>query len=269
MSTVKAHTAAPGSQPRVQRLISQVYPLLVILAIWELVARMQWVDPLFLPPFSASLRTMVTGLIGSRILLLDAAYSLWRAFAGLAIGGGIGVLTGMLMARYPRIDQFVDPIVAALFPTPKLALFPLLMVWLGLGESSKVALIAISAFFPVTINTYAGMRSVDKFLIWNALSKGANNVQLLTRVMIPAATPFIFAGWRVATSFSFLLAVASEMLSANNGLGYRILFSQRTYEPEMLYAALLLVASLGFTVDRLVGLLGRRLLVWQESQEWQ
>lgn len=240
----------------------RLYPLVVVAGLWELVARLGVIDPLFLPPFTATLRTLSANL---GMLLLDAAYSLWRAFAGLMIGGSVGVVIGMLMARYRPLDEFLDPLVAALFPTPKLALFPLFMVWLGLGESSKVALIAISAFFPLAINTYAGIRSVDRFLIWNALCKGANNLQLLTKVMIPAAVPFIFAGARVATSFSFLLAVAAEMLSANNGLGYRILFAQRTFEPETMYAAILLVASLGFTVDRLVGLVGRRLLVWQDT----
>jgi len=139
------------------------------------------------------------------------------------------------------------------------------MVWLGLGDASKIALVAITAFFPIAINTYAGMRGVDKFLIWNAKTKGANAFQMLTRVMLPAALPFIFAGLRVATSFSFLLVVAAEMLGASGGLGFRILFAQRTFEAETMYAAILFVAALGFVVDRLVGLIGRRLLAWQDT----
>jgi ABC-type nitrate/sulfonate/bicarbonate transport system permease component len=109
------------------------------------------------------------------------------------------------------------------------------------------------------------MRSVDKFLIWNARSKGASERQTLFLVMLPCALPYIFAGVRVATSFSFLLVVAAEMLSASNGLGFRILYAQRTFEAETMYAAILVVATLGFTVDRIIGLIGRRLLAWQDT----
>lgn len=239
-----------------------LYPLALVLVLWELSARLGLVDPLFLPSLSAALTSMVANY---RLLASDAAVTLMRAFAGLSIGASVGLVIGMLMARYRAIDSFFDPLIAAIFPTPKLALFPLLMVWLGLGESSKIALVAVTAFFPVVINTYAGMRNVDKFLIWNARTKDANAFQMVTRVMLPAALPFIFTGVRVATSFSFLLVVAAEMLSANGGLGFRILYSQRTFEVETMYAAILLVAILGFTVDRLVGLIGRRLLSWQDT----
>jgi ABC-type nitrate/sulfonate/bicarbonate transport system permease component len=240
----------------------RLYPLLVVLGVWEASARFGLVDPLFLPSVSGALASMVAN---ADQLWVDAVHSLGRAFGGLAIGASVGITMGMLMARYRLVDQFFDPLVGATFPMPKLALFPLLMVWLGLGESSKIALVAITTFFPVVVNTYAGMRGVDKFLIWNARTKGANALQLLLRVMLPAALPFIFAGVRVATSFSFLLVVASEMLSANDGLGFRILYSERTFETETMYAAILLVAALGFTVDRILGLIGRRLLVWQDT----
>lgn len=239
-----------------------LYPLAVVLVLWELSARLALVDPLFLPSLSAALKSMAANYA---LLASDAVATLMRAFAGLSIGASVGLAIGMLMARYRAIDSFFDPLIAAIFPTPKLALFPLLMVWLGLGESSKIALVAVTAFFPVAINTYAGMRNVDKFLIWNARTKGADAFQMLTRVMLPAALPYIFTGVRVATSFSFLLVVAAEMLSANGGLGFRILYSQRTFEVETMYAAILLVATLGFTVDRLVGLIGRRLLSWQDT----
>lgn len=244
------------------KAVLSLYPLALVLAAWELAARAGWVDPLFLPSLSAALQSM---LANAGMLASDAGMSLMRAFTGLFIGAAAGLTVGMLMARYRVIDSFVDPLIAAIFPTPKLALFPLLMVWLGLGEASKIGLVAITAFFPVAINTYAGMRNVDKFLIWNARSKGANAFQLLMQVMLPAALPFIFTGFRVVTSFSFLLVVAAEMLSANGGLGYRILYSQRSFDSETMYAAILLVASLGFAVDRLIGLLGRKLLAWQDT----
>jgi ABC-type nitrate/sulfonate/bicarbonate transport system permease component len=242
--------------------ILTLYPIALVLAIWEIAARSGFVDPLFLPSLSEALQSMFEN---RALLASDAAISIFRAFSGLAIGGTIGLVVGMLMARYKAFEQFFDPLISAIFPTPKLAMFPLLMVWLGLGEASKIALVGLTAFFPVAVNTYAGMRSVDKFLIWNARSKGASSFQTLTKVMLPAALPFIFTGVRVATSFSFLLVVAAEMLGANGGLGFRILYSQRTFETSTMYAAILLVAALGFTVDRVIGGIGRHLLAWQDT----
>jgi ABC-type nitrate/sulfonate/bicarbonate transport system permease component len=250
---------------RVFGVIEKTYPFVVVVIVWELVADLRWVDPLFLPRFSGVLVTLWIGLFQTGFLMTDAATSLMRAFVGLVIGGSVGVVLGTLMGQFRPVRQFLDPLVSFLFPMPKMALFPIIMVLLGLGESSKIAVVAISTFFPVAINTYTGIRNVDKFLIWNALSKGANQLQLLTWVLIPAAAPFIFAGFRVAASLSFLVTVSVEMLQSNNGLGYRILFARSIYEPEIMYAALLLVALLGFSVDRVVRIIGRRLLVWQET----
>jgi ABC-type nitrate/sulfonate/bicarbonate transport system permease component len=248
-------------------VLEKTAPLAAVALLWEVIARLGWIDPLFLPPFTGVLGALWSGLFVSGFLVTDAAYSLMRAMVGLAIGGTVGVLLGTLMGQFRPVRVFLDPLVSFLFPMPKLAIFPLIMVWLGLGESSKVAVVAISAFFPVAVNAYTGIRNVDKFLIWNALSKGASQRQLLTVVLIPATLPYIFAGVRVAASISFLVAVSVEMLQSNNGLGYRILFAKSIYEPEDMYAALLLVAILGFTVDRVVRVVGRRLLTWQETIE--
>src|SRR5690606_27867917 len=175
--------------------------LAILLALWELVTQLGWMDPLFLPTLSSVIKSLFVNL---DTLATDTVVTLARSFAGLFIGSFSGIAVGMLMARYKYIDDFLDPLMAVVFPTPKLALFPLLMVWLGLGEASKIALVAITTFFPLAINTYSGMKGVDRFLIWNARSKGANDFQVLMKVMLPASVPFIFAGFRVATSFSFL-----------------------------------------------------------------
>jgi ABC-type nitrate/sulfonate/bicarbonate transport system permease component len=247
--------------------LEEIYPLVIVVIVWEGVARLRWVDPLFLLRFSGAIVALWTGLFQTGFLMTDAATSLMRAFVGLVIGASVGVGLGTLMGQFRPVRQFLDPLVSFLFPMPKMALFPIVMVMLGLGESSKIAMVAISAFFPVAINAYTGIRNVDKFLIWNARSKGANQAQLLAWVLIPAATPFIFAGFRVAVSLSFLVTVTVEMLQSSNGLGFRILFARSAYEPEMMYAALLLIASLGFMLDRIVRTIGRRLLVWQETIE--
>ena len=242
----------------------RLYPIFLVLIVWELSARLGLVDPFFLPSLTSVLRALVRN---ADLLAVDALFTMWRAFAGLVIGASAGLVIGTLMATSRHVNDFFDPLIGAIFPMPKLALFPLLMTLLGLGEASKIALIALSAFFPVVINTYGGMRGVDKFLIWNAQTKGANQLQILTKVMLPAALPFIFAGLRVATAFSFLLAIASEFLAANNGLGFRLIFAQRTFEAETMYAALLIVAVLGFLVDRLIKVITQRMLVWQDTKD--
>jgi ABC-type nitrate/sulfonate/bicarbonate transport system permease component len=242
--------------------LMRLYPIMLVCLLWEVATRTNLVDPMFLPPLSVALKDIYDN---AAMLAGDVLISLSRAFGGLAIGVSVGFIIGTLMARNGAFDRFMDPLLSAVFPTPKLALFPLLMAWLGIGEASKITVIAITAFFPVAINTYAGIRGVDRFLIWNAMTKGATPLQMLWKVMLPAALPFIFAGLRVSTSFSFLLVVAAEMLSANSGLGFRILYSERTFNTETMYAAILLVIALGFIVDRLLGMLGRRLLAWQDT----
>ena len=244
------------------KAILRLYPIALVCLIWEAVTRSGLVDPMFLPPLSVALMNIVAN---ASMLAEDAAISLGRAFGGLMIGVVVGFAVGTTMARNGVFDRFMDPLLSAVFPTPKLALFPLLMALLGIGEASKIAVIAITAFFPVAINTYAGIRGVDRFLIWNAITKGATPSQMLFKVMLPAALPFIFAGLRVATSFSFLLVIAAEMLSANSGLGFRILYSERTFDTETMYAAILVVVVLGFAVNRLLGMMGRRLLAWQDT----
>ena len=245
-------------------ILLRLYPIFLVLIIWELSSRLGLADPFFLPALSSVLRALVRN---ADLLAVDALFTMWRAFAGLIIGASAGLVIGPLMATSRPVNDFFDPLIASIFPMPKLALFPLLMTLLGLGEASKIALIALSAFFPVVINTFGGMRGVDKFLIWNAQTKGANQLQVLVKVMLPASLPFIFAGLRVATAFSFLLAIASEFLAANNGLGFRLIFAQRTFEAETMYAALLIVAALGFTVDRLIKYITERMLAWQDTKE--
>jgi ABC-type nitrate/sulfonate/bicarbonate transport system permease component len=251
---------------RARKIWAQSYSILVILGAWELVTRTGIVDTLFLPHFSSVLQHLYTGVFVDQELLIQTGDSMTRVCVGLFFGLVAGVVIGALMAQFTSIDNFLERPLSFLFPTPKLALFPLFMLWLGLGESSKIAVIAVTVFFPMMVNTYAGIKSVDKFLIWNARTKGANRFHVMTRVSLPSAVPFIVTGFRVCASFAFLVTIAVEMLVSNNGLGYEIVVSQRTFEPEQMFAAILIVAILGFTIDRLAGLASRHVLRWQEKE---
>ena len=268
---IAASMAAPRARPfspglvRAVRAVLRYYPVALIFVLWEVSSRLGFLDPIFVPPFSEVLKTLHEELFVTHDLLVHMGFSFARAGIGLALAAVVGIAVGIFMGRFRAVENFVDPLISALFPTPKLAIFPLMMVFLGIGDASKVALIFLGCFFPIVISTYTGVKNVDKYFIWNARTKGASHRQVLWTVVFPAAMPFVFAGLRVATSTAFLLIVASELIAANEGLGYLIIYAQRTFNPTLMFSGVLMVASMGFIVDRLLLALGRWLFAWQEK----
>ena len=245
--------------------VARYYPVFLIFLVWEILSRLDVLDPMFMPPLEDVARTFYQQVFVTHELLGHIGVSFMRAGAGLGLAAVVGIAAGILMGRVRAIESFLDPLISALFPTPKLALFPLMMIFLGIGDASKIALIFLGCFFPIVINTYTGVKNVDKFLVWNALTKGASHRQLIWHVIIPASLPFVFAGLRVATSTAFLLIVASELIAANDGLGYLIMFAERSFDPALMWCGILVIAGMGFTVDRLLLALGARLFVWQDK----
>ena len=245
--------------------IARYYPVFLIFLIWEVLSRLNLLDPMFMPPLEDVARTFYQQVFVTHELLNHVEVSFMRAGAGLGLAAVVGIAAGILMGRIRAVESFLDPLISALFPTPKLALFPLMMIFLGIGDASKIALIFLGCFFPIVINTYTGVKNVDKFFIWNAQTKGARHRQLIWYVIIPASLPFVFAGLRVATSTAFLLIVASELIAANDGLGYLIMFAERSFDPALMWCGILVIAGMGFTVDRLLLALGARLFVWQDK----
>lgn len=250
---------------RALRAVLRYYPVALIFVLWEASSRLGLLDPIFVPPFSEVLKTLYEQLFVTHELLVHMEFSFARAGIGLALAAVVGIAVGIFMGRFRAVENFVDPLISALFPTPKLAIFPLMMAFLGIGDASKIALIFLGCFFPIVISTYTGVKNVDKYFIWNARTKGASHRQVLWTVVLPAAMPFVFAGLRVATSTAFLLIVASELIASNEGLGYLIIYAQHTFNPTLMFSGVLMVASMGFIVDRLLLLLGRWLFAWQEK----
>jgi len=270
VASAAAGALRPALSPallRAWRGVAYYYPVALIFLVWELLSRLEVFDPVFVPPLSEVLSTLYHELFVTRELLVHMGYSFARAGIGLGLAGVTGIVVGVLMGRYRPVESFVDPLISVLYPTPKLALFPLMMVFLGIGDASKVALIFLGCFFPVVVSTYTGVRNVDKYFIWNARTKGAGDRQVMLTVVLPAAMPFVFAGLRVATSTAFLLIVASELIAANQGLGYLIIYAQHTFNPTLMFSGVLVVAAMGFIADRLLLLLGRWLFAWQERPD--
>ena len=237
-------------------------PLLILAGIWEAITRLGIVPPDMLPPVSAVAGAFVD-MLRDGTLIGNGLESIMRAAAGLVSAIVVGFLLGAGMALLPRFHAVVGPLVQSFYPLPKTALVPLVMIWFGLGDMGKIVLIFLGCLLPVTLGTYNGIRGVDRVLVWSARSLGAAKRDVLMEVLLPAALPQILTGLRTATAFAFLLMVASELIIANNGLGYLIgsLGDNGAY-PAM-YAAIMTVIALGFFADRGFAALSARLLRWR------
>lgn len=244
------------------RLGVRYAPLLILALLWEAVTRLGLVSRELLPPFSVVLITL-GHMLADGSLIANAVPSLLRGAAGLLLAIVVGFAIGAGMALRPRVRAILGPLVQAFYPLPKTALVPLVMVWFGLGSTAKIVLIFLGCLLPVILGTYNGLRGIDRVLVWSARSLGASRRAVLLEVQLPAAMPQILTGLRTATAFAFLLMVASELIIANNGLGYLIgsLGDDGAY-PAM-FAAILTITALGFLADRGFAALSARLLRWR------
>jgi NitT/TauT family transport system permease protein len=238
-------------------------PLILLALIWEVAPRLHLVDPGSLPPLS-TVAIAWWDLLRSGDLISNGASSLQNLVAGLVLGVVAGTALGVLMAWYRPIDDLVHPLVRALYPMPKSALIPVMMLWLGLGAASKIASIFIGCLLPVVLSAYNGARGVDRVLIWSALAAGASRRAVLWEVVVPAALPEILAGTRNALALSFILLVSAEFVIGQHGLGYLISFLGEVGAYDAMFAGVLTVAAVGFFADRLYLMAMRRALAWRE-----
>lgn len=237
-------------------------PLAILALAWELASRTGLVSRAALPPLSSVLAAL-WDLAAHGDLLSHAVFSLSRLGAGLGLAVVIGIAFGLLMAWYAPVRIVIGPLVRCLYPMPKSALIPVLLLWLGLGDASKIALIFLGSLLPILVSTYNGVRGLEPSMIWSARSLGRSRIRVLWEVALPGAMPDILAGLRTALALSFILLVSSEFLMARNGLGYLISFLGDGGVYSAMFAVVLLVSLLGFTADRLFLALQARLLVWR------
>lgn len=243
----------------------RLVPFVVIVLLWELGSAIGQLDPVLVPAPGTVATTLWAELVTDGAMWTDIGATMYRVAFGLVLGAIAGVLVGVLMGQSRILAHLLDPLISFTFPMPKLALLPLLILWLGIGESSKIAMVLLGTFFPVVVNTHAGVTGVSRVLIWNARTLGAGRWQILRTVVLPSAMPHVLSGFRVATGISFVLVVAAEMISANDGLGYSIIFSQRNFRPDIMIAGILVTAALGFVLDRAISRASRALLSWQDA----
>lgn len=234
----------------------------LILVLWEVAARQGWISALFFPAPTTIASTIVSLSI-SGVLIENTLVTLSRLLLGIAVGGGLGVLLGLAMGMSRSLRAVLEPFVAAVHPIPKIAVFPLILIMLGIGEASKVAIASLAAFFPLLINTIAGVRQIHPIYFEVAQNYGAGRLKMFLRVTLPGSLPTMLAGLLLALNITLLVTVAVEMIGAREGLGAMIWLSWMTMRTERLYASLTMIILLGIGFNVLFHRLMQRLVPWQ------
>jgi len=245
---------------------SRLAPILVLLAAWELLTRFGVIRTQILPAFS-SVSVAAFDLIASGTLAQHLIVSLYRAFGGLALSILIGVALGFGMATNRQVRNFFDPLVSLLYPLPKTALVPLTMVWLGVTDKAAILVIFLAGLLPIVVNTYHGVRSVERVLVWSARSLGTPERGLFKRIVVPAAMPYIFNGIRIALPISFIVVISVELVASRVGIGNLINGYGSMGVYDYMFATILLFVAVAFVADRCAVRFASRVLRWHEERE--
>jgi ABC-type nitrate/sulfonate/bicarbonate transport system permease component len=237
-------------------------PLLLLALAWEFSTRSGLLKAHILPPLSQVAASWLS-LALSGDLVSNGISSLYRTITGLALAIVVGGSVGILMGWSRLFDAVVGPFVRMFYPMPKSALIPVMVLWLGFGDASKIVLIFLGCMLPVAISGYNGARGAERTLIWSARSLGAGRFRTLWDVVVPSALPELMSGIRIALATSFILLVSSEFIAARKGLGHMIGVLGEGGVYDAMFAMVLTVALLGFIADRLFLMLTRRVLRWR------
>lgn len=249
---------------RREHRIVRVLALVGLVVLWELFTRAGWVPALFLPSPLGVLRELAD-MARSGQILTHLAASLERLLLGFGLGAAAGIAVGVTVGFFSLADAVGQPVIAATFPIPKIALLPLLILWLGIGEASKVSVIALGVFFPMAINTYTGVRQADPLLIRAAVSFGAGRWSVIRKVVIPSALPMVFAGLKLGAGTALLLLVAAEMIGAESGIGFLVLQAGNLMETTKLMVGIVVLSVLGVLSHWSLGRLERLIVPWRHT----
>jgi ABC-type nitrate/sulfonate/bicarbonate transport system permease component len=244
-----------------ERLLYLISPI-ALLAIWQVLLVLGFGDRRFIPAPS-DIAVRFWQLAASGELWVDTGVTLYRVFAGYLIGAIPAIAIGLVMAMSKPVRIFFDPLIAAFFPIPKVALMPLLLLAFGFGDASKIALVATAVFFPVIVNTYAGAANIDK-IYWDvAKNYGASSYVLFTRVVFFGALPMIFAGLKIALAVSFVVLVAAEFVASKSGLGYLIWNSWELLQVDYMFVGIVVIGVLGLITSLLFQELENMVIPWK------
>ncbi len=234
----------------------RIASLSVFFALWQLVAG--HVLPLWshnaatlLPPPSGVVHAFID-LVRTGAITTDIAASLERIVVGFAIAACVGVFAGAVMGWWPFVGRLFDPLIDFLRPIPPMAWIPIALLWFGIGNTQNIFIIVLGALYPIILNTYTGVRDVDRNLIWAAQTLGGKRRQILREIVLPGAFPLILLGMRIGLGVGWMALVAAELVGASSGLGFRIEDSRNLLFTERVLLGMVLIGALGFAMDQLM-----------------
>ena len=236
-----------------------------LLALWQALLHFGIGDRRFVPA-PTDIFWQFVEVTASGELIQHTLVTLYRVFTGYIIGAIPAVAVGLLMAMLKPVRIFFDPLIACLFPIPKVALMPLLLLAFGFGDASKIALVAIAVFFPVCINTYTGASNIEK-IYWDVSKNyGASQWVMFRRVILPGALPTIFAGLRIALAVAFIVLVAAEFVATKTGIGYMIWNSWELLQVDIMFAGIVTIGLLGLVSSLIFEEVQRRVIPWTQER---
>jgi sulfonate transport system permease protein len=236
-------------------------PLVGVLLLWDIVCRYEVFSPAVLPSPERTFKTLLR-LIDNGKLISSLTISFERVIKGFLIGTFAGIAAGIVMGLSHVVNRILSSLVEVLRPIPMIAWIPLLILWLGIGEPSKIAVIALGGFWPTLLNTIHGVRSADKKLLEVADILEKSSLEKLIRIVLPSAFPSIFTGLRLGMGVSWSCVVAAEMIASHEGIGYMITFARELSQPDGVMIGMLAIGIFGLLIDSIIRFLQRRLLKW-------
>ncbi|MDU4960455.1 MAG: ABC transporter permease [Sporomusaceae bacterium] len=252
-------------QQRINLLLQRFAAIILFFAVWELLPRSGLVDPFFLPPLSGVVGA-IADMVRTGELFRHFGASLQRALIGFFLGFAVSVSLGLVIGWFSKVERFADPLLQALRQTSALALFPVFILFFGIGEMSKIAIIYWGVQWPILLNTISGVKNVDPLLIKSARSMGASKLTIFLKVVVPASLPSIFTGARLSATTSILILIAAEMVGAKAGLGFLVFDTQQKFQIPKMYAAILLMSLLGYCANYTLVHLEKKYTAWKSGQ---
>jgi len=249
---------------RLRSILLSLAPIVVALGLWELVARSGFTNRILLPPASLVLYTFVIKITDGT-LLSPIMFTLYTAMSGFLIAATVAIPAGLLLGWQRWLYRVFEPLVETLRPIPAVAIIPLAIIFLGVGLTSRIAIVTYSSFFLIFINSLYGVYGIDKLMFLSLQSIGMKQSTIFRKLIIPGSMPFVFAGLRLALVVSIILSVATEMLFGNIGIGHFLMFSVENFRFTSLYAGIVTLSILGYTLNKIFLIIERRVIGWSQE----
>jgi len=269
LTTYREEEASASSLPRLRGLWNLLAPWalpIVLLIIWEIAARAGFVTARLMPAPSTIALAGWNALVDGT-LIYHTLVSTRRALIGLAIGGGLGFVAGIATGLWKPAETLLDSTLQMVRNVPHLALIPLVILWFGIDETAKIFLVAIGVFFPIYINTFHGVRTVDPQVVEMAQIYGLDRRALISRIILPGALPSILVGLRYALGFMWLTLIVAETISATSGIGYMTMNAREFFLTDVVLLGIIIYALLGKVADTATRLIEKRVLAWHPAYQ--